>query len=83
MDAHSRIIIVDFVLPDTDTPLLQASLDIQMLSIGSGAERSKRQWIEMLQAAGLEIRGIWSGSPGMESVIEVAPVQLNMTRNFD
>ncbi|KAL2847641.1 S-adenosyl-L-methionine-dependent methyltransferase [Aspergillus pseudodeflectus] len=83
MDAHSRIIIVDFVLPDTDTPLLQASLDIQMLSIGSGAERSKRQWIEMLQAAGLEIRGIWSGSPGMESVIEAAPVQLNMTRNFD
>ncbi|KAL2840664.1 S-adenosyl-L-methionine-dependent methyltransferase [Aspergillus pseudoustus] len=76
MDAHSRIIIVDFVLPDTEAPLLQASLDIQMMSIGSGAERSKRQWTEMLRAAGLEIRGIWSGSPGMESVIEAAPVQL-------
>ncbi|KAL4925955.1 S-adenosyl-L-methionine-dependent methyltransferase [Aspergillus undulatus] len=38
---HSRIIIVDFVLPDTETPLLQASLDIQMMSIGSGVERSR------------------------------------------
>ncbi|KAL5341090.1 S-adenosyl-L-methionine-dependent methyltransferase [Aspergillus crustosus] len=68
--AHSRIVIVDFVLPDTDTPLLQASLDIQMMSIGSGVERSQRQWTELLQSVGLEIRGIWSASPGMESVIE-------------
>jgi hypothetical protein len=72
---HSRILIVDFVLPDTDTPLLQASLDIQMMSIGSGVERSKRQWIELLQSVGLEIRGIWNGSPEMESVIEAVPVQ--------
>ncbi|KAL4868719.1 hypothetical protein BDV12DRAFT_185763 [Aspergillus spectabilis] len=72
---HSRILIVDFVLPDTDTPLLQASLDIQMMSIGSGIERSKLQWTELLQSVGLEIRGIWNGSPGMESAIEAVPVQ--------
>lgn len=68
--AKSRILIVDFVLPDTETPLLQASLDIQMMSIGAGVERSKRQWTELLRAAGLGIRGIWSAGPGMESVIE-------------
>ncbi|KAL4784448.1 S-adenosyl-L-methionine-dependent methyltransferase [Aspergillus varians] len=68
--ASSRIIIVDLVLPDTEAPLLQASLDIQMLSIGSGVERSKYQWTELLRAAGLEIRGIWSTSPALESVIE-------------
>jgi hypothetical protein len=72
---HSRVIIVDFVLPDMEPSLLQASLDIQMMSIGSGAERSKHQWTELLQAAGLEIRGIWGGSPGMESVIEAVPIQ--------
>ncbi|KAL4882686.1 S-adenosyl-L-methionine-dependent methyltransferase [Aspergillus karnatakaensis] len=72
---HSRIIIVDFVLPDTDTPLLQASLDIQMMSLGSGVERSKRQWTELLKSIGLEIRGIWNGSPGMESVIEAVPAR--------
>ncbi|RAK96778.1 O-methyltransferase [Aspergillus ibericus CBS 121593] len=67
---YSRIIISDFVLPDTDAQLLQASLDIQMMSIGSGVERSERQWRELLDEAGLEITGIWKGNPGMESVIE-------------
>lgn len=68
--AKSRILIVDFVLPDTETPLMQASLDIQMMSIGAGVERSKRQWTELLCAAGLEIWGFWSAGPGTESVIE-------------
>ncbi|KAL4921372.1 S-adenosyl-L-methionine-dependent methyltransferase [Aspergillus aurantiobrunneus] len=72
---HSRIIVVDFVLPDTDTPLLQASLDIQMMSMGSGVERSRRQWTELLRAAGLEIRRVWTASPGMESVIEAGLVR--------
>ncbi|THC91391.1 hypothetical protein EYZ11_009140 [Aspergillus tanneri] len=72
-EEYSRVLIVDFVLSDTDTPLLQASLDIQMMSIGSGIERSERQWRELLHNAGLEITGIWSGSPGMESVIEAVP----------
>ncbi|KAL3479375.1 S-adenosyl-L-methionine-dependent methyltransferase [Aspergillus californicus] len=74
---HSRILIVDFVLPDKETPLLQASLDIQMMSIGSGVERSERQWTELLHAAGLEICGIWTGGPGMESVIEAAIVPID------
>ncbi|OGM51361.1 O-methyltransferase [Aspergillus bombycis] len=72
---YSRIIIADFVLPDTGAGLLQASIDIQMMSIGSGMERSERQWRQLLGAAGLEITGIWSGSPGMESVIEAVPTR--------
>ncbi|KAF7718575.1 Demethylsterigmatocystin 6-O-methyltransferase [Penicillium ucsense] len=67
---ESRILIVDCVLPDIDTPLLQASLDIQMMSIGAGIERSEGQWRRLLQTVGLEITGIWNHSPGMESVIE-------------
>ncbi|KAJ5668679.1 hypothetical protein N7462_009749 [Penicillium macrosclerotiorum] len=73
---YSRILIVDFVLPDTETPLLQASLDIQMMSIGAGVERSERQWRDLLHSVGLEITGIWNHSPGMESVIEVAPIAI-------
>ncbi|OJJ96619.1 hypothetical protein ASPACDRAFT_1890997 [Aspergillus aculeatus ATCC 16872] len=68
--AHSRVLIVDMVLPDTDVPLLQASLDIQMMSIGAGVERSERQWRDLLGKAGLEVTGIWNTNPGMESVIE-------------
>lgn len=71
---YSRILIMDFVLSDTNTPLLQASLDIQMMSIGAGVERSKSQWKDLLHSVGLEIAGIWNHSPGMESVIEVVPM---------
>lgn len=71
---YSRILIVDFVLPDMDVPLLQASLDIQMMSIGAGVERSESQWSDLLRSVGLEVAGIWNHSPGMESVIEAVPM---------
>jgi hypothetical protein len=71
---YSRILIVDFVLSDTKTPLMQASIDIQMMSIGAGVERSERQWRKLLESVGLEITGIWNQSPGMESVIEAVPI---------
>lgn len=71
---YSRILIVDFVLPDTNAPLMQSSLDIQMMSIGAGVERSELQWRDLLGRAGLMINGIWNTSPGMESVIEAVPV---------
>ncbi|KAL4994659.1 S-adenosyl-L-methionine-dependent methyltransferase [Aspergillus recurvatus] len=75
MGPDSRILIVDFVLPDTDTPLFQASLDIQMMCLGSGVERSKREWRKLLGKVGLEIRKVWSASPAQESVIEVARIR--------
>lgn len=70
---YSRILIVDFVLSDTEASLMQAALDIQMMSIGAGVERSERQWRELLDSVGLEIAGIWSQSSGMESIIEAVP----------
>ncbi|CAI7568446.1 unnamed protein product [Penicillium bialowiezense] len=70
---YSRIIIVDFVLPDTNAGRMQSAMDIQMMSIGAGVERSKRQWTELLASVGLRINGIWNSSPGMESIIEVVP----------
>ena len=41
MSEYSRIIIVDFVLADTNVPRMQSAMDIQMMSIGAGVERSK------------------------------------------
>ncbi|KAJ5704298.1 hypothetical protein N7493_011436 [Penicillium malachiteum] len=71
---YSRIIIVDFVLPDTKVPRMQAAMDIQMMSIGAGVERSKKQWHDLLTSVGLKITGIWNCNPAMESVIEVVPL---------
>jgi hypothetical protein len=52
---------------------MQAALDIQMMSIGAGVERTERQWRNLLDSVGLEITGIWNQSAGMESVIEAVP----------
>lgn len=71
---YSRILIVDFVLSDTETPLMQASIDIQMMSIGAGVERTERQWRKLLESVGLEITGIWNQGSGMESVIEAVQI---------
>lgn len=71
---YSKLIIVDFVLPDVNVPLFQASLDIQMMSIGAGVERSENQWRELLSSAGFEIVNIWRNNPGMEAVIEAVPL---------
>lgn len=72
--AASRIIIVDHVLSDIKASLIQTSMDIQMMSIGAGMERSLQQWKQLLAEAGLEIRGIWWGEPGLESVIEAGVI---------
>ncbi|KAJ5673709.1 hypothetical protein N7507_002836 [Penicillium longicatenatum] len=72
---YSRIIIVDFVLPDTNVPRMQSAMDIQMMSIGAGVERSKKQWFDLLASVGLKINGIWNSNSAMESVIEAAPME--------
>ncbi|KAJ5642481.1 hypothetical protein N7490_006481 [Penicillium lividum] len=72
---YSRIIIVDFVLPDTNVPRMQSAMDIQMMSIGAGVERSRKQWIDLLASVGLKINGIWNLNPAMESIIEAVPIQ--------
>ncbi|KAJ5948392.1 hypothetical protein N7466_001407 [Penicillium verhagenii] len=71
---YSRIIIVDFVLPDTNVPRMQSAMDIQMMSIGAGVERSKTQWSDLLASVGLKINGIWNSNPAMESIIEAVPM---------
>ena len=67
---YSSLLINDFVLPDTGTSLLPASLDILMMSFVAGAERTESQWRSLLDSVGLEIVKIWTVTAGAESVIE-------------
>lgn len=67
---YSKLLISEFVLPDMDTPLFPATLDIQMMGLHAGMERSERQWRALLNLAGLEVAKIWQGVKGGEAVIE-------------
>ncbi|KAI9669644.1 MAG: hypothetical protein M1831_007340 [Alyxoria varia] len=52
--------------------LFPASLDIQMMALNQGIERTERQWRDLLGSAGLEVMGIWGG--GRDEVGSVASV---------
>ena len=67
---YSKLLISEFVLPQRGTALFPASLDIQMMGLHAGMERSERQWHELLDSEGLEIVKVWQVMPGSESVIE-------------
>jgi hypothetical protein len=70
MDKNSRLLINEFVLPNTGTGQLQASLDIMMMTLVSGLERTEMQWRALLESIGLEVVKIWSIMPEVEAVIE-------------
>jgi len=69
MDEHSRLLINEFVLPDNGCDLHPALLDLMMMSLCAGIERSEKQWRALLESVGLEIIKIWS-TDGVEAVIE-------------
>ncbi|KAI7372630.1 hypothetical protein KC336_g20600, partial [Hortaea werneckii] len=68
---HSRIIIDDFVVADTNVDWLTASLDLCMWLFFSGIERTYAQWQKLFSEAQLEIVKVWSTPMSRTSVIEV------------
>ena len=68
----SRVIIVDQVVPNSGASAFTAFMDISMMAFG-GMERTKKQWRELLESAGLTIVRIESPSSdslSRDSVIE-------------
>jgi len=68
-NGYSKLLINDFVLPDTEVPLHPTLLDITMMSLCSGVERSEKQWRDLIDSVGLQIVKIWR-TEGAEAVIE-------------
>ena len=67
---YSKLLINEFVLSDDGASLIPASLDIQMMGLHSGMERSESQWKKLLRAVGLIVTGIYQKQLGGEGVIE-------------
>ena len=64
-----RLIIVDSVVPETSEPHFSKILDLEMLLMPGGRERSEREWRELFAKAGFEIARIVP-MQAAESVIE-------------
>ncbi|KKA23341.1 o-methyltransferase [Rasamsonia emersonii CBS 393.64] len=66
---YSRILIGDVVLPARNPPLLPSLFDFNMLTV-AGMERTRKQWEELLEAAGLQIKKVWGNDGCILSIIE-------------
>ena len=67
---YSKLIIRDFILPDSNVPLYTACTDMRMMLLHAGLERTESQWKELLNEVGLELEGFWGVERGGEGVVE-------------
>ena len=67
---YSRILLNEWILPDTNCPLFPAGMDLNMMALHAGMERTERQWRELLDSAGFEIVNFWYPPGDGEGVIE-------------
>ncbi|KAK5129289.1 hypothetical protein LTR08_003619 [Meristemomyces frigidus] len=66
---YSRLIINDWVLPDTGARLYPCMQDINMMALFSAMERSESHFVSLVESVGLKVVRIW-GSPEAERCIE-------------
>lgn len=66
---YSKLLINDWIIPDTGAALYPSLLDINMLGLFSGMERTESQWRQLLDSEGFKIVELWS-IPGNEGCIE-------------
>ena len=67
---YSRVLINDWVLPDQGSPLYPATMDINMMALSLGMERTEKHWNSLLSNVGLTVVKIWGVGPEMEGLIE-------------
>ena len=67
---YSKLLINEFVIPDTGAHWISTALDIFMMAVYSAGERREQSWRRILDGVGFRITKIWTPEPGSESLIE-------------
>ncbi|RAH78842.1 putative O-methyltransferase [Aspergillus japonicus CBS 114.51] len=67
---YSKLLIYDIVLPSTKASTVQATMDVQMMSLLSAAERTEADWRRLLTDAGLQVCKFWPDPRQYEMIIE-------------
>ena len=67
---YSILLIYDYVMPETGASIRAAAMDMQMMNLFAGIERTQSQWRVILDASGLEMVQVWYSVTKFESVIE-------------
>ena len=64
---YSKLILNESILPDTNCPSWFATNDINMMAILAGLQRSRSQWVELVESVGLEVVKVWSSPDGEDA----------------
>jgi hypothetical protein len=72
MNRNSRLLIIEMVLPTGDAPHLGKMLDIVMLAIPGGQERTELEYSELLDKAGFQLKRVVPTETAV-SVVEAVP----------
>ncbi|KAI1392890.1 S-adenosyl-L-methionine-dependent methyltransferase [Hypoxylon trugodes] len=67
---YSKLLLSEFVLPASNTPLYPALLDVNMMAVLNGMERTEAQFSKLLDAAGLKVVKFWSVGAEVEGLVE-------------
>lgn len=74
MGKDSLILIDEMVLPDSNVPWQATQLDLTMMVGLASAERTREQWYQLLDSAGLKIVKIYTYTISLQdSIIVVVP----------
>ncbi|KAI0123531.1 S-adenosyl-L-methionine-dependent methyltransferase [Xylariales sp. AK1849] len=68
---YSKLLICEIVVPPTGASLIQASMDMMLMSLLSSMERTDAGWKTLLESNGFVITGMWKDPRGIESLLEV------------
>ena len=67
---HSKLLVHENVIPDTNAHWEKTSLDVVMMANFGSRERTERQWRQLLESASLQVKKIWTVRRDAESLIE-------------
>lgn len=68
---YSKLLLNECVVADKQPALQHTAMDLMMMAMAAGQERTESQWRELITSVGLKISGIWSKGYGNESIIEI------------
>ena len=67
---YSKLLLSEWVLPAKGVPLYPALLDVNMMALLNGMERTEAQWTALMEAAGFRVVKFWSVGSETEGLIE-------------
>ena len=68
---YSKILLNEFIVPDDRISDFLNSCDLVMMTMSGGRERTRKQWDELVESAGLRIDRVETLSEETESLLEV------------